>query len=258
MPPADHPQDKPNDIEVRIVPLEGEPVLGSIVRVTTDQVEIALLRRDLNSLDGVELATLTFRTTAGGELSTSAKRVTVTHVGSDRPRMHFRIVHPPQQPLLLDRGTEGVPDIGDPDNRRETFRVQPRTLMDVPVVLRPFGDPTTSLMRQLADIRRHGHRQVVRGSLFDISLGGAGVLVTDRESWAYGRGARVDLSLELPDRRDPLEVTGLVRRAQDVRIGMRYGIEFEPSPGRPHEQIERAVLEYVMGCQRDALRRRAS
>lgn len=231
-------------------------VLGKILRVTTADVEVGVEADDLPELEEAELMTLTFRSGTGGELAAAVRRTSLTHVHTPTPRLHFRLLHPTPTGLT---GPREESDAGQPENnRRVTFRVQPRSLKDVPVTLRPFGDPSMSLLRQLADIRIHGPRQVVRGQLYDISLGGAGVLVCDHESWRYERGARVDVTLVLPDLSDPLLVTARVRRSQEVRIGMRYGLEFEPTPGRPQDRIERAVLEYVMGCQRQALRRRSS
>ena len=221
-------------------------VLGRILRVTSADVEVGVEPADLPELEEVEHFTLTFRAGAGGELAAAVRRTSPTHVHTGSPRLHFRLLHASPAGLA---GPRDPSEAGQPDsNRRETFRVQARSLEDVPVTLRPFASSRTSASTERV-------RSCAGSSTTSGGRGRAGVRSRRR---ALRRGMRVDVTLELPDRADPLLVTARVRRSQEVRIGMRYSLEFEPTPGRPHDRIERAVLEYVMGCQRLALRRRSS
>lgn len=237
-------------VEVRVVLPDSDVFTGTIRHVTARRVEIGLSGERLPEFSGPQLVTLVFRARGGGKLAAAARWVKREIDASGTAGLVCLLVDPTSEPL--------PPELPDGHGRRRgAYRVQPAAPQDVPVTICPFLDPRRSWARQLADLRTRGPRDVVHGSLADISLGGAGVHVGKDDRWPYTYAQLVLLSIDFARRVAPLHVPASILRRIEAPTGILYGVAFTPLTSCPFAPVERELLEYVMGRQRQDLRYRA-
>lgn len=138
--------------------------------------------------------------------------------------------------------------------RRGTFRIPIEE--PIPVELAVDESAGSSPWR-----RRRGRERMVLGSLSDLSFGGARVTLDRNEpAGALQQGQQVVCRMHLPGVPGRLEVVGLVRRVDTVRVDAEdpceeIGLEFPAASQRIHGVLDR-VRDFVLAEQRSWLARR--
>jgi len=244
------------DVEVRTS--DGAVWPGEIALISADVVGISYPQGEGPPADSSERVTLAFRTPKGGALAARGRLVESEQGPGGERRLLFcfdEAVRPASKSKISTRSRTEALD--DESNRRDAFRVPTDDDGGLEVTLTPFGDPSQSVLRQLTDLRLHGSQRAVRGWLIDISLYGLGVLVRDEADFAFEIGDHIDTSFSLPGREGPILLAGTVRHRVVVRLGTRYGVEFDQEPREHFEALQGDILTFVMHQQRHQLRHRA-
>jgi len=238
--------DGSGDVGVAVRTAEGVRTPGQIVRVSHERLTVAFPAMAAPEVEPRSLVTLLFRTIRGGEL-TATGRLLDEGEELDGQRL-FAFVF--ESATLQEEGsTAATPPEGD--NRREAYRVKLDPLA-VGVTMRPCGDPSGSVLRQLMNLRAQGEALAVKGWVYDISCEGICVLLDECETQAFEPGDHLDLTLTLPGSSDPLRVGVHVKH----RVGVRYGLSFGVSSTAQFERMQERVLEFVIREQQRALRSR--
>lgn len=241
------------DLGVAVRTAEGGIHPGRIIRVSNDRVTIAFAPIETPQAEVGDAVKLLFRTIRGGEL-TAAGRLVEEGTRLERDRVFdFCFESPPRATVDPAARLEPVDEDG---NCRQAYRVQPER-RGIPIVMRPYGDCNTSVLRQLTHLRMHGAKRTVKGWIHDISTEGIGILIDDEVSHKYHHGEHLDISFHLPDCEDPLMVGARVAHRNDARIGTRYGLAFDQNSTAHFPWVQGRVLEFVMREQQRRLRSRA-
>lgn len=232
---------------VELVTPDGARAGAQILRVTSTTVELGFQALTAPSVNRRDPATLTFVSRAGDRLSA---RVRLAGRGeeSGQTRLEFVFESPeesraPTPPRSLQE---------DPLNNREAVRVHPDPRV-LACQVRPFGCAEESILDQLTRLELARGRQTLEGWVYDISSLGIGVDV-EREQPVFELGDSVDVTFGLPDRPEPLSLSGRVRHRHPGGIGVRYGIAFDELA---LASLQRDILAFVMEKQRQDLRYRA-
>lgn len=238
-----HPED--GDLGVAVRTTDGALHGGRVVRVTSEQVRIGFPVDDLPGLEDGSPVRLLFRTLSGGEL-TAAGRLS-GHGGHHGELQLYDFVFEGAAPRDEARPE---PEAGptDPENSREAYRVRPGRER-VLVRMRPLGDPSRSVLRQLTELRARGPAMTVTGWAEDLSGDGVGVVVDGPMGHAFAEEDLVDLTLTLPHSGVSLTLAARVRHRRERPAGPRYGLSFDRLSTERFQEAQQQVLELVMRLQ---------
>ncbi len=232
-------QGEVHGLEVAAMTADGDTTLGTLIDLTAEGAAVSFPRYADAALPVGSRSTLIFTAPwLRTPLQVAASAISRADSGELR-RYHYQLhFESEEQRRRFSREAERV------RNQRMASRVRPSATEPVVVQVELTGEHRSPSGARVADVE-------LRGSLKDISVGGAAVLIDSGAETAFATTDVIDVSFQLPHGSRPLHLRGWIRHRELQGDLMSYGLEFDSAHAEDFAQQLDEIVRYIARRRRE-------
>lgn len=233
-------QGEVHGLEVAAMTADGDTTLGTLTDLTAEGAAVSFPRYTDATLPVGSRSTLIFTAPwLQTPLQVGASAISRADSGELR-NYHYQLhFESEEQKRRLSREAERVRD------QRMASRVRPSATEPVVVRVELTGEHRSPSGAQADDVE-------LKGSLKNISVGGAAVLIDSGAEMALATTDVIDISFQLPYGTGPLHLRGWIRHRELEGDLMSYGLEFDRAHAEDFAQELDEIVRYIARRRREA------